>query len=92
MTLWVRRKRSVESVIVLDPKAIESGQDIVDNTDDGYIKVKMLFNSLMTRAFESSDITETMYISLYQGATWKPWNVGERFYTGSNHALAHQLS
>lgn len=82
----------MESAIVLDPKSIESGQDMVDNTDDGHIKVKMIFNSLMARAFESSDIKEKMYISLYQGATWKPWNVGERFYTGSNHTLAHQLS
>ena len=61
MTLWVRRKKPVKSVIALDPEDIEGAQDIGGNTGNNYIRVQMPFNSLMTEFF----------LNFLKAAIWK---------------------
>ena len=58
MTLWVKWKKPVKLAITLDPEDVEGAQDIGVNTGDNYIKVEILFNSLMTEVFEGSNSDE----------------------------------
>ena len=50
ITLWVIWKKPKEPLIELDPEDLEDAQELDDaRTDDNYIRVEMLFNSLMTK-------------------------------------------
>ena len=48
MTLWVRWKNSIMSLIELSLEDAENAQDMNGNTDDNYIRVELPFNSLIT--------------------------------------------
>ena len=58
MTLSVRWKKRIMSLIELDPEDTKNDQDLDDGIGDNYIKVEMLFNSLMTEFFEANDIND----------------------------------
>ena len=58
MTLSVRWKKRIMSLIELDPEDAKNDQDLDDGIGDNYIKVEMLFNSLMTEFFEANDIND----------------------------------
>ena len=58
MTLWVRWKKPVKLAIKSDPEHVEGAQDLGGNTGDNYVRVEMLFNSLMTEFFEGSNTDE----------------------------------
>ena len=55
-----KMEKPVNQFVVLDTEDVEDAQDICDNTGANYIKVKMLFNSLMTKLLDSSNIEELM--------------------------------
>ena len=55
-----KMEKPVNQFAVLDTEDVEDAQDICDNTGANYIKVKMLFNSLMTKLLDSSNIEELM--------------------------------
>ena len=58
MTLWLRWKKPVMSLIKLGPEDAKNVQDSDGSTGDNYIKVEMSFNTLMTEFFEGSDIND----------------------------------
>ena len=58
MTLWLRWKKPVMSLIKLGPEDAKNVQDLDGSTGDNYIKVEMSFNTLMTESFEGSDIND----------------------------------
>ena len=58
MTLWVRWKKPIVSVIDLDPEEFENAQDIEFEPADPYIRLEMSSNSLMTEFLEGSDIND----------------------------------
>ena len=60
MTLWVRWKKPVKLAITLDPEDVKGAQDIGSNIGNNYIKVEMLFNSLMAEFFGDSNSDELM--------------------------------
>ena len=47
MTLWVRWKKHVKSVITLDPEDVGDAQNIGNSTDDKCTVIEMPFNSFM---------------------------------------------
>lgn len=55
-----KMEKAVNQFTVLDPEDVEDAQDICGNTGANYIKVKMLFNNLMTKFLDSSNIEELM--------------------------------
>ena len=58
MTLWVRWKKPVESLIKLHPEDAENAQGISGSTGDNSTMMEMPFNILMTEFFQGSDINE----------------------------------
>ena len=59
MTLWVRWKKPIISLIELDPEDAKNTQDLDDGiTGDNYELLP--FNSLMTEFFDASDINDLM--------------------------------
>ena len=57
MTLWVRWKKPIISLIELDPEDAKNTQDLDDGiTGDNYELLP--FNSLMTEFFDASDIND----------------------------------
>ena len=58
MTLWVRWKKPIMSLIELDPEDAGKAQDVDGSTSNNYIRVEMPFNSPMTKFFEGSDIND----------------------------------
>ena len=58
MTLYVRRKKSIEQLIELDPEDAKNAQEFDDGTGDNYIRVEMPFNILMTEFFKGSNIND----------------------------------
>ena len=58
MTLWLRWKKPVMSLIKLGPEDAKNVQDSDGSTGNNYIKVEMSFNTLMTEFFEGSDIND----------------------------------
>ena len=58
MTLWLRWKKPVMSLIKVGPEDAKNVQDSDGSTGDNYIKVEMSFNTLMTEFFEGSDIND----------------------------------
>ena len=55
-----KMEKPVNQFVVLDTEDVEDAQDICGNTGANYIKVKMLFNNLMTKFLDSSNIEELM--------------------------------
>ena len=65
MTLWVRWKKRIISLIELDSEDAKNNQDLDDvTTGDNYIRVEIPFNSLMTEFFEASDINDLIQCML----------------------------
>ena len=59
MTLWVIWKMRIKPLIELHPEDAQYAQDLDDSRiGDNYIRVEMLFNSLMAEFFEGSDIND----------------------------------
>ena len=58
MTLWVRWKKPIVSLIDLNPEEFKNSQDIEFEPADPYIGLEMSSNSLMTEFFEGSDISD----------------------------------
>ena len=92
MTLWFRWKKSVKSVITLDPEDVEGAQNIENNICDKYIKVEMTINSLMTEFFEGRNMEELIRRIFVHVKS----QVGNHRMPGSglilDHALTHQRS
>ena len=88
-----KMEKAVNQFTVLDPEDVEEAQDICGNTGANYIKVKMLFNKLMTKFLDSSNIEELMQhmIAHINMQVKKTLNALEWFYTRSNYAPAHKL-
>ena len=52
MTLWIIWKKPIEPLIELNPEDVKNAQDLDDAiTGDGYIRIEIPFNSLMTNFF-----------------------------------------
>ena len=67
MTLWIIWKKPIEPLIELDPVDAKNAQELDDGiTGVNYIRVEMLFNSLMTEIFEGSDISDSIQRMLAQ--------------------------
>ena len=58
MTLWVRWKKPIMPLIELDPEDAKNARELDGITGDNYIRVEMLFNSLMTELFQGSNIND----------------------------------
>ena len=61
ITLLVRWKNPIMSLIELDPEDAKNAPDVDGITGDNYIRVEMPFNSLMTEFFEGSHINDLTY-------------------------------
>lgn len=56
-----------EVSIRLDPEDTDGSEDICENNDDHYIKLEMLFNSLMKEVFKGSntgELIQTMFVQI----------------------------
>ena len=58
MTLWVRWKKPIMPLIELDPEDAKNARELDGITGDNYIRVEMLFNSLMTELLQGSNIND----------------------------------
>ena len=57
MTLWVRWKKRIMPVTELDNlEDAKDAQDFDDGIGNNYIRVEILFNSLITEFFEDSNV------------------------------------
>ena len=57
MTLWVRWKKRIMPVTELDDlEDAKDAQDFDDGIGNNYIRVEILFNSLITEFFEDSNV------------------------------------
>ena len=56
MTVRIIWKKPIEPLIKSDPEDAKNAQELDDGiTGDNYIRVEMLFNSVMTKFFQGSD-------------------------------------
>ena len=93
MTLLVRWKKHVKSVITLDPEDVGDAQNIGNSTDDKCTVIEMSFNSFMVEFLKVMIFNSWhMYGCSDQDPSEKSSNDREWFYTKSNHALTHQFS
>lgn len=78
---------------MLDPKDFQDAQNIGGNTANKYIKIEILFNSLITEFSERNKIEELMQcLFVYIITQMENTRMAEGHFSRLNHAPAHQLS
>ena len=73
MTVWIISKKSIEPLIKSDPEDAKNAQELDDGiTGDNYIRVEMLFNSVMTKFFQGGDNNDLIeHACIHEGTNWK---------------------
>lgn len=72
MTIWVKWKKPVKSIIILDTWDIDSSQDVGDNPSGKYIKVEISFDTALWIIFFF--LIQVLHSCLYFPIARQKWN------------------